>query len=141
MRIVKELSYTRNDLMGKKVFMPDASFLGEICDLGLTIGVSHPSLIVKGESSAFELPWENVAFVKDIVLTKEVVVPSSFRQIQAVEDKSQQQSAIQQQQVGRQLETKSEPVNTPKFCTSCGKSLKWIKMYNRFYCFNCKKYA
>ena len=126
------MSYTRNDLIGKKVYGPDASFLGEIYDLGLTIGVTEPSLIIKGGSSNFELPWENVSFVKDIVLTKQVVVPSSFKQIQ-VEEAHKQQTITQPQQ--------SAPISTPKFCTSCGKHLKWIKEYNRFYCYNCKKYA
>ena len=126
------MSYTRNDLIGKKVYGPDASFLGAIYDLGLAIGVTEPSLIIKGESSNFELPWENVAFVKDIVLTKQVVVPSSLKQIQ-VGESSKQQIVTQPQQSG--------PISTPKFCTSCGKHLKWIKEYNRFYCYNCKKYA
>ncbi|MDG6999374.1 MAG: hypothetical protein JRN15_09705 [Nitrososphaerota archaeon] len=126
------MSYTRNDLIGKKVYGPDASFLGEICDLGLTIGVIEPSLIIKGESSNFELPWENVAFVKDIVLTKQAVVPSSLKQIQ-VGEAPKQQPVTQPQ--------KSGSIDTSKFCTSCGKHLKWIKEYNRFYCYNCKKYA
>ena len=133
---MRDLSYTRNDLVGKKVYSPDASFLGEIYDLGLSIGVTEPSLIIRGDSSAFELPWENVAFVKDIVLTKQVVVPSSFKQVQVGEvPKQQQQTVIQQQP------QQSTPANSPKFCTSCGKPLKWIKEYNRFYCYHCKKYA
>lgn len=55
--------------MGKKVYSTDASFLGEVVDLGLTIGVVEPSLIVRKDQGAlaFELPWDKVAFVKDII--------------------------------------------------------------------------
>ena len=119
--------------MGKKVYSTDASFLGEVVDLGLTIGVVEPSLIVRKDQGAlaFELPWDKVAFVKDIILTKEGFDFSTCKQIQLGQPAQKAAQPVQQQQGGESI---------TKFCTTCGNRLSWIKEYSRYYCYKCKKY-
>ena len=66
------------------MYGPDASYLGEIIDLRLAIGITEPSLVVRRaqDSLAFEIPWDKVGFIKDIILTKEIILPSACKQVQ-----------------------------------------------------------
>lgn len=112
------------------VYNPDASFVGEVIDFGLSVGVTLPSLILKGaDGSTIDIPWDKIGQAKDIVLTKEVIDVSAHRKtgVEQAQTQPVQAQPAQQAQVAR-------------FCTKCGNRLTWIQQYNRYYCYNCKAY-
>ncbi|MDG7012930.1 MAG: PRC-barrel domain-containing protein [Nitrososphaerota archaeon] len=123
------MSITRNELAGKKVYNPDASSVGEVTDIGFTLGANTPSLIVRApDGSTLELPWASVSSAKDIILTKEVIDPAKFRRAEPA--------------AAAQPSVAEEPLpGTKRFCTSCGKPLTWVPEYKRWYCYKEKKYA
>ncbi|MDG6909436.1 MAG: PRC-barrel domain-containing protein [Nitrososphaerota archaeon] len=121
------MTVTRNELVGKKVYNPDATSVGEVTDLGFTVGSGQPTLMVKApDGGMLELPWELVGSAKDIILTKSVVDGSKFRKEQPAATPAQPQA-------------QPEP-GAKRFCTSCGKPLTWIPEYKRWYCYSEKKY-
>jgi sporulation protein YlmC with PRC-barrel domain len=132
--------------MGKKIYAADATFLGEIIDVGFTVGAMEPSLVVRNsqDSKTYEIPWEKVAYVKDIVLTRDVLDLTQLKQIDNEITQIQSTSAPEVQQP---VQT-AQPVvsalsgdSTTRFCNTCGGKMTWIKEYSRFYCYKCKKYA
>ena len=134
------MALTKNDLVGKKVYSPDASFVGSVVDIGLAVDVRDPALIVKiNDSVSIELPWEDVGYVKDIILTKQNVDATKYKQI--VE--TPRPAVATQPVVTPQPVVAPPPVatqQTARFCTSCGKKATWIEKYSRWYCYSCKKY-
>ena len=124
------MSITRNELLGKKVYNPDASLLGEVSDIGFAVGSSAPTLVVKGpDGGVAELSWGSVGSAKDIVLLKEAVDPSKFKRAQGGAAPAEPQAAVQGPVPGQK-----------KFCTSCGGELSWIAQYKRWYCYKEKRY-
>ncbi len=125
------LSITRNQILGKKVYNPDAGLVGEVSDLGFPIGEGQPTLIVTGaDGNVMELPWSSVGAAKDVVLMKDQVDPSKFRRTAQASAPAAASTAPQ-----------AEPApGAKKFCTSCGKPLTWIPQYKRWYCYGEKKY-
>lgn len=128
------MSITRNELIGKTIYNPDASKVGEISDIGFAVGASQPTLVVRGaDGSSMELPWDSVSSAKDIVLLKENVDTSKFRR--AATPAAAPQAQAQAQTMGPPMPGQK------KFCTGCGKQLRWIEQYKRWYCDNEKKYV
>ena len=112
------------------VYNPDASFVGEVIDFGLSVGVVSPSLILKGaDGSTLDIPWEKIGQAKDIILTKEIIDVSAHRKI----DVEQVQTQPVQPQPAQQAQA-------ARFCIKCGNPLTWIQQYHRYYCYNCKTY-
>lgn len=143
------MSHTRNELMGKKIYAADATFLGEIIDVGFTVGAMEPSLVIRNDqdSQTYEIPWEKVAYVKDIVLTRDILDLSQLKRIDkeptqtpsttATEVQEPVQAAVQVQPVVSTVSGES----ATRYCNTCGNKMTWIKEYSRFYCYKCKKYA
>lgn len=121
------MTITRNELVGKRVYNPDASLIGEITDIGFIVGSNQPNIIVRTpDGKLAELPWEMIGFAKDIILTKGVLDVSKFaKKVEVV-----QQQEIQAPEPGKK-----------RFCPSCGKELAWIEQYRRWYCYKEKKYV
>lgn len=128
------MSVTRNELLGKKVYNPDAAMVGEVSDIAFSVGASQPTLVVRGaDGSTMELPWDSVSSARDIVLLKENVDSSKFRR--AAPSAAAPQVQAQAQAMGPPMPGQK------KFCTGCGKQLRWIEQYKRWYCDSEKKYV
>lgn len=140
------MSHTRSELIGKKIYAADATFLGEIIDLGFTVGVMEPSIVIRNDrdSRTYEIPWEKVAYVKDIVLTRDVVDLSQLKRIDTEPTQIQSTTSPEVQQplqATQPAASTSSGESSTRYCNICGNKMTWIKEYSRFYCYKCKKYA
>lgn len=123
---------TRNELVGKKVYAMDASSIGEVVDIGFSVGESQATLVARApDGSLFDLPWDSVGSAKDIVLIKGGIDFAKFRRAVQATVAPEVQTQVQSQPMAE----------GKKFCTSCGKPLTWIAEYKRWYCYNEKKYV
>lgn len=119
-------SVPQSKLIGMNVYNSDATYLGEVKDIGLIPGEKNIMLHVQTKAGPIkEVDWELVAAVADIILLKTVIeVP------QAVTVTTQ--AAVAQPTVTTEAK--------PPLCPQCGKPATWIKVYKRWYCYNCKRY-
>lgn len=123
-------SVPQSKLIGMKVYNSDATYLGEVKDLGLIPGEKNITLHIQTKAGPIkEVDWEAVAAVGDILLLKIVLeVP----QVVSVTPQEAVQPAVTAPTVA--AETK------PPMCPQCGKPATWIEVYKRWYCYNCKRY-
>lgn len=102
--------------------------LGKVKDVAFAIGKNGISLSVEGEDGQIQnVAWEEVQAASDYVILKPVAQAAYQPQQQAAQP-AQAAQPIQQAQ--------SQPL-----CQTCGKPLTWIPQYQRWYCYNDKKYA
>jgi sporulation protein YlmC with PRC-barrel domain len=145
------MSMTRSDLLGKKVYNPDASAVGEVADIAFSVGANQPTLVVKGmDGGMLELPWDAVSSAKDVILMKAVVDGSKYRRASAsmttpiVQGPAPAQPVAQAQpqvQATMQAQSQGPAPGEKRFCPGCGKPLTWIPQYKRWYCYKEKKYV
>jgi len=123
-------SIPQSKLMGVKVYNSDATYLGEVKDIGLIPGEKNITLHVQTKvGSIKEVDWDVVGAVADIIILKTVVeVP----QVVSVAP----QAATVQPAVTAQPTAEAKP----PLCPQCGKPATWIEVYKRWYCYNCKRY-
>ncbi len=134
------MAITHDGLVGKKVYNPDAGMVGEVSDIGFSVGASQPMLLIKGpDGSMAEVPWGSVGSAKDIVIMKEAVDMTKFRKASTFAPT--QQAKAPDPQVRAAVNAPEPAAGTKRFCTSCGKELTWIPEYKRWYCYKEKKYA
>jgi len=144
---------SRSQLIGKKVYNPDGGYVGEVVDIGLALGTSQISLVVKtAAGSDLTVEWSNVGAAKDIIILKEAVeVPKPAAQpsmpapstapvstpVQAgtAEERGGLRIPFIQWRKGKSEEKKG------KICPYCGQPATWIPQYQRWYCYNCQKYV
>ena len=137
------MSVPRTQLIGKKVYRPDGSLVGEVADTGFVLGSGNSTLIVKtGQDAAIELPWEEVAAAKDILILAKNADPSKAKQIEVAQPSTVSGGPAPERTgisslVGR---FKVKGGSQAPVCPTCGKPAKWIKAYSRWYCYQDKKY-
>ena len=140
------MTLTRNELIGKRAYNPDASLIGEISDVGFSVGVNEPALIIRiNDRVSIELPWEFVGHAKDIVLTKEAINVDNCKQIVSTDSSADSRVQVESPQRSgpQQTQTTQEPLDVrgaQKHCPKCGKKASWIDQYSRWYCYKCKVY-
>ena len=120
---------TRDALVSMEVIDAKGRLLGKVKDVAFAIGKNGISLTVEGENAEIKnVAWEEVQAASDYIILKPVA--------QAVYQQSYQpqQQAAQSTQAAQQAQ--SQPL-----CPTCGKPLTWIPQYQRWYCYNDKKYA
>lgn len=133
------MSIARSQLIGKKVYNPDGSFVGDVVDIGLAVGESQISLIVAtAAGTTIDIPWSNVSAAKDIILLKEAVeipkptVPPATPVATPVSQPAPSKTGLKLPFVKREKEQ--------VVCPTCGQPATWIPQYQRWYCYNCQKY-
>lgn len=107
------MSYTKQDLLGRKVYDDQARCLGTVKDVAFTVGQDALSLIITKEKQTDQmLTWKSVQAVGEIIILKPP-------------------------------EVKPEPPPQPQapVCPSCGQPLTWVPKYTRWYCTKEQKYA
>jgi sporulation protein YlmC with PRC-barrel domain len=125
----KEKSVTKDKLVGMKVVSADGRLVGSVKDVGFTIGKGGISLTIadeKGETQ--DIPWENIQGAQDFVVLK----PES-----AIVEAA---STLTQTSTAQATTTQAAASGQPT-CKICGGPLTYIPQYQRWYCYNDKKYA
>jgi sporulation protein YlmC with PRC-barrel domain len=113
----QEKALTRDMLVGMQVIDAEGKLLGKVEDVAFAVGKMGISLQVeneKGENRS--IFWEEVQAAGDFIVLKPVT-----------------QGAIQPQQ-------QIKPEQTQPICPTCNRPASFIKEYQRWYCYNCKKY-
>ena len=118
----KEKSVTKDKLVGMKVVSADGKLVGTFKDVGFTVGKAGISLSVEDEDGEInDIAWENIQGAVDFVILKPVAQAAAEPSISA---------------------QPAQPVQpTQPMCPTCGRPLTYIKEYQRWYCYNDKKYV
>jgi len=122
-----EKALTRDALVSMQVIDAKGRLLGKVKDVAFAIGKNGISLSVENEDGEIQnVAWEEVQAASDFIILK----PSAQSTYQPAATQPQYQQPVQQQTAS------SQPL-----CPTCGKPLTWIPQYQRWYCYNDKKYA
>jgi len=122
---------TRDALISMQVIDAKGRLVGKVKDIAFAIGKNGIALTVEGkDGQVTNVAWEEVQAASDFIILKPVMAQSVYQQ------SNLQQGAAQAAPVQQQPSTQTLPL-----CPSCGKPLTWIPQYQRWYCYNDKKYA
>jgi sporulation protein YlmC with PRC-barrel domain len=117
----KEKSVTKDKLIGMKVIDADGNLVGTVKDVGFTVGKPGISLSVEGEDGKIsDIVWESIQGAGDFVILKPA---------------AQAATVVQPAQPAQPVQA-AQPM-----CPTCGRPLTYIKEYQRWYCYNDKKYV
>lgn len=112
-------SIGQSKMVGKQVYNPDGTLVGSVADIGLVPGQKEITLQVRTAAGAMmDVKWEEISAVGDIVLL------SKTKEVPRVEVKP----------------AAAAGATAPQNCPTCGRPATWIAQYQRWYCYNCKKY-
>jgi sporulation protein YlmC with PRC-barrel domain len=122
----KEKSVTKDKLIDMKVVSADGKLVGTVKDVGFTVGKAGISLSVENEDGDLQdIAWENIQGAADFVVLKPVAARAA-----------ETASLVQTAQPVQQAQQTQQPV-----CPTCKNPLNYIQQYQRWYCYNCKKYV
>jgi sporulation protein YlmC with PRC-barrel domain len=119
---------TREALTSMQVIDAEGRLIGKVKDVAFAVGKMGISLsVVNEDGESRNISWEDVQAASDFIILKPVtqsvqVQPSA----QTVEQQPQQQQQAQQ---------------SPPLCPTCNRPLTFIQQYQRWYCYNEKKYV
>jgi sporulation protein YlmC with PRC-barrel domain len=123
---------TRDALVSMQVINAKGQLVGKVKDLVFAVGKAGIALSVEtenGETQTFS--WEEVQAASDFIILKPVA-QSAYQ--------PQQQSAYQPQQTQAAAQP-AQQQSTQPLCPTCSQPLTWIPQYQRWYCYNDKKYV
>ncbi len=122
---------TRDALVSMQVINAKGQLVGKVKDLAFSVGKSGIALTIENENGEIQtVAWEDVQAAADFIILKPV--PQSTYQ-QATYQQPAQAAAQPAQQATSQ--------STQPMCPTCGRPLTWIPQYQRWYCYNDKKYV
>jgi len=115
---------TRDALVSMQVIDAKGKLVGKVKDIAFAVGKTGIALTVESdEGQVLNIGWDEVQAATDFIILK----PQAYAQ-----------STYQQP-------TQSQPTQQPQtsqpMCPTCGKPLTWIPQYQRWYCYNDKKYV
>jgi sporulation protein YlmC with PRC-barrel domain len=120
---------TRDALVSMQVIDAKGRLLGKVKDVAFAIGKNGISLTVEGDTGEIKnVAWEEVQAASDYIILK----PTT--------QVAYQQSYQSQQQTAQPVQA-AQPAQSQPLCPTCGKPLTWIPQYQRWYCYNDKKYV
>ncbi len=115
---------TRDALVSMQVIDAKGVLIGKVKDLAFSVGKTGISLTVESEDGKSQtIPWENVQAAADFIILKPQMT---------------QQTTYQQP---AQTTNQPQAQTTQPLCPTCGRPLTWIPQYQRWYCYNDKKYV
>ncbi len=121
----KDKSVTKDKLVGMKVVSADGRLVGTVKDVGFTIGKAGISLTIEDvEGETQDIAWETIQGAVDFVVLKPVV-----------------QAATEPVPVVQTAQPVQQAQQTQPVCPTCRNPLSYIQQYQRWYCYNCKKYV
>jgi sporulation protein YlmC with PRC-barrel domain len=125
---------TRGALVSMQVIDANGGLVGKVKDIAFSLGKTSISLSVENEAGkAQDVSWEDVEAVSDFIVLKPVPERVPNEEEKAMVPNEQLQQKPVQTEVQKQSD---KPV-----CPTCGKPLKWIPQYQRWYCNKDKKYV
>ena len=118
-----EKALTREMLAGMQVVDAEGKLVGTVKDVAFAVGKMGISLSVESENGeSRNVAWDEVQAAGDFILLKPV-----------------SQVAAQPQQPFPSV-AQAQPQQTQPLCQTCGRPLTFIQPYQRWYCYNEKKY-
>ena len=118
---------TRDALVSMQVIDAKGVIVGKVKDLAFSVGKTGIALTVENEDGKTQtIPWEDVQAAADFIILKHQTV---------------QQNTYQPQQQSAQTGAQPQAQSTQPLCQTCGRPLTWIPQYQRWYCYNDKKYV
>jgi sporulation protein YlmC with PRC-barrel domain len=125
-----EKPLTRDALVSMQVIDAQGHLIGKVKDLAFSVGRNGISLTIENDvGETRHVPWEEVQAAADYILLK----PS----MQSSNQSSYQPAAAAQ----TTAQPATQSASSQPTCSTCGKPLTWIPQYQRWYCYNDKKYA
>jgi sporulation protein YlmC with PRC-barrel domain len=123
---------TRDALVSMQVIDAKGKLVGKVKDVAFAVGKMGIALTVEnGDGEIQTIEWEQIQGASDFIILKPV------QQVQQTAYQSQpmQQAAQPAQTMPQQQQT------TQPLCPTCNRPLTWIPQYQRWYCYNDKKYV
>ncbi len=118
---------TRDALVSMQVIDARGRLVGKVKDVAFAVGKMGIALTVENEVGEVQtVDWDEIQAASDFIILKPVVQQNAYQQSYQPQ---QRQQPVQQQ-------AQSQPI-----CQTCGKPLTWIPQYQRWYCYNDKKYV
>ena len=119
---------TRDALVSMQVIDAKGRLLGKVKDVAFAVGKTGIALTVETEDGETQhIAWEDVQAASDFILLKpQVIEQTTYQPVQ--------------QQVAQTIAQAAQQ-STQQLCPTCGKPLTWIPQYQRWYCYNEKKYV
>jgi sporulation protein YlmC with PRC-barrel domain len=112
---------TREALVSMQVIDSKGKLVGKVKDIAFSVGKTGISLSVENEKGETQhISWEEVQAAADFIL------------LRATQSTSQPQQPVQ---------TEVQKQSTQPLCPTCNQPLTWIPQYQRWYCYNDKKYV
>ncbi len=119
---------TRDALVSMQVIDAKGRLVGKVKDVAFAVGKMGIALTVENENGeTTNVAWEEVQAAADFILLKPQMAQQTTYKPQAQSAQTVTQQAQQQ--------------TTQPMCPTCGRPLTWIPQYQRWYCYNDKKYV
>jgi sporulation protein YlmC with PRC-barrel domain len=115
---------TRESLVSMQVIDSEGNLIGKVQDVAFAVGKMGISLsVVNDVGEARSIPWEDIQAAADFIILKPSArnLGQTQQPVQTVEQQPQQQA---------------QPL-----CPTCNRPLTYIQQYQRWYCYNEKKYV
>ena len=123
---------TRDALVSMQVIDAKGRLLGKVKDVAFAVGKMGIALTVESEDGQSQnVAWEDVQAAADFIILKPQMTQQNT--YQPVQQQSSVTQPTQQAQAAQQ--------SAPPTCPTCGRPLTWIPQYQRWYCYNDKKYV
>jgi sporulation protein YlmC with PRC-barrel domain len=120
----KQKNLNRDTLVSMQVIDAEGNLVGKVKDVAFAVGKMGISIsVVNDEGETRNIEWEEVQAASDFIILK----PSVQSEVQ-----TQQPTQAAQQQPQQQ---------TQPLCPTCNRPLTYIQQYQRWYCYNEKKYV
>ena len=115
-----------SELVSKQIINAKGRLVGTVKDVFLQVGKSGYSLSVESKDGKIQtIEWDDVQGASDFILLKPI---------------EQSTYELRSKQKTSQTEPQAKQPSKP-LCPTCGKPLKWIPQYERWYCNKDKKYV
>jgi sporulation protein YlmC with PRC-barrel domain len=109
---------TRDALVSMQVIDAKARLVGKVKDVAFAVGKAGIALTIENDAGEItHVAWEDVQAASDFIILK---------------PQSTYQPATQQH---------AQTQTTQPLCPTCSRPLTWIPQYQRWYCYNDKKYV
>jgi sporulation protein YlmC with PRC-barrel domain len=125
---------TRDALVSMQVIDAKGKLVGKVKDVAFAIGKMGIALTVENEDGEIQtIEWEQIQAASDFIILKPV---QQVQQTAYHAQPMQQQAAQPAQAMPQQQQQTTQPL-----CPTCNRPLTWIPQYQRWYCYNDKKYV
>jgi len=112
---------TRDALVSMQVIDAKGRLIGKVKDVAFAVGKTGIALTIENDNGETQnVAWEEVQAASDFIILKPQLIQQTY----------------QPQQV-----QPAQTQTTQPLCPTCNRPLTWIPQYQRWYCYNDKKYV